>query len=140
MFSPHNVSSNETSPVSRSLLEQLTRRHFFGRTAAGIGTAALAALLGREGLAAPIAASGKGILDGTHFPAKAKRVIYLFMSGGPSQLDLFDHKPSLADKRGTELPASVRMGQRITGMTSGQKTLPVAPSIFTFKQHGQSGS
>ena len=140
MFSPHNIPSNETSPASRSLLEQLTRRHFFGRTASGIGTAALAALLGREGLAAPTTASGKGILEGTHFPAKAKRVIYLFMSGGPSQLELFDHKPSLADKRGTELPASVRMGQRITGMTSGQKTLPIAPSIFTFKQHGQSGS
>ena len=75
-----------------------------------------------------------------HFPPKAKRVIYLHQSGGPSQLDLFDYKPELHKHSGLDLPASVRMGQRITGMTSGQATLPVTPSIFSFKQHGQSGA
>src|SRR3954453_15065203 len=75
-----------------------------------------------------------------HFPAKAKRVIFLHQSGGPSQMDLFDYKPQLNKLQGTELPASIRMGQRITGMTSGQKTLPVAHSIFKFAQHGQSGA
>src|SRR5215471_11950350 len=102
----------------------LTRRHFFQRTAAGIGIPALASLLNAE----------------THFAATAKRVIYLHQSGAPSQLDLFDYKPKLAKLQGTELPASVRMGQRITGMTSGQSTLPVAKSIFKFQQHGQSGA
>ena len=75
-----------------------------------------------------------------HFPPKIKRVIYLFQSGAPSQLDLFDHKAALRDKKGMELPDSVRMGQRITTMTSGQKAFPVAPSIFKFAQHGQSGA
>jgi Protein of unknown function (DUF1501) len=75
-----------------------------------------------------------------HFPPKIKRVIYLFQSGAPSQLDLFDYKPALRDKKGIELPESVRMGQRITTMTSGQKSYPVAPSIFKFAQHGQSGA
>src|SRR5262249_49085974 len=77
---------------------------------------------------------------GPHFPAKAKRVIYLFQSGAPSQMDLFDHKPALKDKRGIELPSGVRMGQRITTMTSGQKSLPVAPSIFPFARHGLCGA
>src|SRR5262249_5080987 len=71
---------------------------------------------------------------------KAKRVIYLFQSGAPSQMDLFDDKSSLRDRRGIELPDSIRMGQRITTMTSGQKSLPVAPSAFKFARHGQSGA
>jgi hypothetical protein len=75
-----------------------------------------------------------------HFPAKAKRVIYLFQSGAPSQLDLFDHKPELRERRGIDLPDSVRMGQRITTMTSGQKRLPVAPSLFAFARHGRCGA
>ncbi|MBC8164259.1 MAG: DUF1501 domain-containing protein [Bryobacteraceae bacterium] len=111
-----------------------TRRQFFGRSATGIGIGALASLFERTGLAA-------GTLTGaTHFPPTAKRVIFLHQSGGPSQLDLFDYKPGLQKSRGVELPDSVRMGQRITGMTSGQGTLPVAPSIFNFKQHGKSGA
>src|SRR5439155_6662974 len=86
----------------------LTRRHFFQRTAAGIGIPALASLLMAE----------NGPLPGLpHFPPKAKRVIYLHQSGAPSQLDLFDYKPGLTKLQGTELPGSVRMGQRITGMT-----------------------
>jgi hypothetical protein len=75
-----------------------------------------------------------------HFPARAKRVIYLFQSGAPSQLDLFDSKPAIREKRGIELPDSVRMGQRITTMTSGQKSLPVAPTVFQFARHGESGA
>jgi hypothetical protein len=120
----------------------LSRREFFGRSRAGIGGLALASLLNPELLAGASSPGAKAeALPGLpHFPPKAKRVIFLHQSGAPSQLDLFDYKPMLNRLRGTELPASVRMGQRITGMTAGQATLPVAPSIFQFKQHGQSGA
>jgi hypothetical protein len=111
-----------------------TRRHFFSRTATGIGVAALASLVQRSGFAAP------GNVGLPHFTPTAKRIILLHQSGGPSQLDLFDYKPELQKRRGIELPDSIRMGQRITGMTSGQGTLPVAPSIFNFKQQGKSGA
>ncbi len=119
-----------------------TRRHFFGRTAAGIGTAALASLTNPQLFAAPATATAedRGVLGDTHFPAKAKRVIYLFMSGAPSQLDLYDYKPQMQEMFDKDLPDSVRMGQRITTMTSGQKRLPVAPSMFKFQQHGKSGA
>ena len=111
-----------------------TRRHFFSRSATGLGIAALANLMQRAGVAAP------GAIASPHFKPTAKRVIFLHQSGGPSQLDLFDYKPQLAKHRGIDLPDSIRMGQRITGMTSGQSTLPVAPSIFKFAQHGKSGA
>src|SRR5512144_2280784 len=75
-----------------------------------------------------------------HFAPKAKRVIYLFQSGGPSQMELFDYKPRLKDLATTELPESIRQGQRLTGMTSTQTSFPVAPSLFQFKQHGKSGA
>ena len=108
---------------------QMTRRQLFGRASAGIGTAALASLLGEgRALAAP------------HFAPKAKRVIYLFMHGGPSQIDLFDHKPGLQKLHGQEFPASVLGDQRLTGMTSGQKSKPITASMFRFQQHGQSGA
>ena len=116
---------NAASPLA------FTRRQFFSRTAAGIGGVALASLLNRSLFAADA---------GTHFAPKAKRVIYLFMHGGPSQLDLFDHKPGLRALHGKELPESVRGTQRLTGMTSGQKSLPVTSSIFNFTQHGQCGA
>jgi hypothetical protein len=109
-----------------------TRRHFFGRTAKGIGLAALASVFEQDGRGAAL----EGL---PHFPPTAKRVIYLHQSGGPSQLDLFDYKPELKKFQGSELPASVRMGQRITGMTSGQSSLPVAASLFKFKPVGESG-
>src|SRR4051794_27456950 len=99
----------------------LTRRCFFGRTATGIGAAALASLLDPTLFAASPKAMGL-----PHRPARAKRVIYLFQAGAPSQADLFDPKPELAKRFREELPASVRQGQRLTGMTSGQKGLPVA--------------
>ncbi len=118
----------------------LTRRHFFGRAATGIGAAALGSLLNPGMLAARGAGAPGVVLGKPHFPPKAKRVIYLFMAGGPSQIDLFDHKPRLASLHKSELPASVRMGQRITGMTSGQSSLPVVNSMFKFAQHGKSGT
>src|SRR4051812_42272033 len=103
----------------------LARRQFLTRTGAGL--AALASLFDRSPAA-------------THFPAKAKSIIYLFMHGGPSQIDLFDHKPRLTDWHGKELPASVRGDQRLTGMTSGQASLPVTASAFRFAQHGRCGT
>ncbi|MBL8214548.1 MAG: DUF1501 domain-containing protein [Bryobacterales bacterium] len=119
-------------------MNDITRRHFFSRSTLGLGTAALASLLPRDAMAATGAASAA--LPGLpHHAPTAKRVIYLFQHGAPSQLDLFDYKPGLAKRRGEDLPASVRMGQRLTGMTAYQATFPTAPSIFKFAQHGKSG-
>ncbi len=128
-------------PIREHFL-QLTRRHFFGRLATGIGTAALGSLLNPALLAeAPLKLKRVGGLPGLpHFAPKAKRVIYLHMAGGPSQIDLFDYKPNLEKVHGTELPASVRMGQRITTMTSGQSSFPCVKSLFKFSQHGQNGT
>ena len=119
------------------------RRHFFSRTATGIGTAALASLVNPDLFSAQ-AATGRtaigGLPDLPHATPKAKRVIYLFMSGAPSQLDMWDYKPQLNEWFDKDLPDSVRNGQRITTMTSGQKRFPIAPSIFKFNQHGSSGA
>jgi hypothetical protein len=123
----------------------LTRRHFFGRMATGIGAAALGSLVNPNlfasmvGRTVPVS-SGNRALNATHLPARAKRIIYLFMAGGPSQMDLLDYKPSLDKLDQGELPDSIRMGQRLTGMTSGQKSFPVVKSIFKFSQHGKSGT
>jgi hypothetical protein len=113
----------------------LARRGFLGRSAAGL--AAVSTLLAEDGFAQTPALN-----PGTsppHFPGKAKRVIYLFQSGAPSQLDLFDHKPVLEKHRDADLPDSIRKGQRLTGMTSKQARFPIAPSNFAFARHGQSG-
>ena len=120
----------------------LTRRHFFGRSSAGIGAAVLASLMGQPAHAsAAIDELGKGaVLDRLHFPAKAKRVIYLFMSGGPSQMDMWDYKPLLNEKNGEELPDSVRQGQRLSTMSGFQSSLPLAGSQFKFEQHGKNGT
>ena len=115
----------------------LNRRHFFSRAGLGLGALGLASLLDENvsGAAAP------GGLPGVpHFAAKAKRVIYLFQSGAPSQLDLFDAKPKLAGLHATELPDSIRKGQRLTGMTATQDQFPVAPTKFKFAQHGRGGA
>lgn len=128
------------------LRELLTRRYFFSKSAHGIGIAALASLLNptRAPAAGDAADAGllarPGILNGPHFPARAKSVIYLFMSGGPSHIDLLDHHPNLKNYHGMELPASVRMGQRITGMTSGQSSFPCVYPVFKFDQHGECGA
>ncbi len=113
--------------------EGYTRRDFLKKTSLGLGALSLSGLLNPTGLfgANPTL---------PHFPAKVKRVIYLFQSGAPSQLDLFDYKPLLIKKNGEELPDSIRGGKRITGMTAGQSTFPMVGSIFDFKQHGQSGA
>src|SRR6266849_5905480 len=122
----------------------MTRRQFFRRSTAGIaiGIPALAALLTNDGFAADTANDAKtgGLVGLPHFAPKAKRVIFLHQSGAPSQIELFDHKPNLGKWQGTDLPDSVRMGQRITGMTSGQSSLPVAASIFKFDRVGKSGA
>ena len=121
----------------------LTRRHFFGRTATGIGTAALASLLNPQLFAAPAVPADlttHGMLPMLHFAPRAKQVIFLFMSGGPSAIDLFNYRPKLRDFHGQELPDSVRGGQRITGMTSGQKSFPCVAPMFQFAQHGQCGT
>jgi uncharacterized protein (DUF1501 family) len=119
----------------------LARRQFLGNSAVGLGATALAALLNPQLLAAPQRGEGRpGELKQLHLPAKAKRVIYLVMSGGPSHIDLLDYKPELKKHHGEELPASIRMGQRITGMTAGQKSFPCASSLFKFEKHGQSGA
>jgi hypothetical protein len=118
---------------------EMNRRDFFGRFALGMGGMALFGLLNRDAFAAaPAVNPFKGILDQPHFAPKAKRIIYLFMSGGPSQHDLFDYKPLLNKLNGQDLPASVRMGQRLTGMSGNQATLPLAGSLFQFAQHGES--
>ena len=117
----------------------VTRRRFFGRAATGIGAAALASLLQKDGYAAPHAQTG-GLAGLPHFAPRAKRVIFLFQSGAPSQIDLFDYKPQLRKHHKQELPDSIRRGQRITGMTAGQDSFPVAASIFKFRRRGQSGA
>ncbi|MCG3196118.1 MAG: DUF1501 domain-containing protein [Candidatus Omnitrophica bacterium] len=123
-------------PVTR-FQQFLTRRRFFGLAGKGIGAAALASLLGKDN---PATAAGvPGVMKELHHLPKAKRVIYLAMAGGPSHIDLYDHKPKLKELHGTELPASVRMNQRLTGMTSGQSTFPVVSPFFSFAQHGNSG-
>ena len=131
------------NPLRESKLIE-TRRHFFGRTAGGIGTAALASLLNPGLFAAQevneTTTAVQGLAGLPHFASKAKRVIYLFMSGAPSQLDMWDYKPRMVNWFDKELPDSVRNGQRITTMTSGQKRFPIAPSTFKFKRHGQQGT
>ncbi|MGE5191373.1 MAG: DUF1501 domain-containing protein [Deltaproteobacteria bacterium] len=119
--------------------QRVARRHFFGRAGSVVGLAALSSLLEREGFAAPQAIATESKLT-PHFASKAKRVIYLFQSGGPSHLELFDYKPKLRDLQGTELPDSIRQGQRLTGMTSGQKSFPVVASKFSFAQAGRHGA
>jgi hypothetical protein len=118
-------------------IQMLTRRHFFGRTALGLGAAALASLTAQHAGAAT-ATGGRPELP--HFAPKAKRAIYLFMNGGPSQLDMFDYKPALDKMFDKDLPESIRKGQRLTTMTSGQARFPLAPSKYKFARHGQSGA
>ena len=121
--------------------ESDTRRHFFGKTASGVGAIALAHLLGRDLNASDGATPATDGLAGLpHFAPKAKRVIWLFQSGGPSQIETFDPKPNLAKLRGQDLPESIRKGQRLTTMTSGQSSFPLVESAFDFGQHGESGT
>jgi len=127
----HDPMNPHTNPLA------VNRRAFFRSGARGLGGVALASLLTSDGVADTTPSAGD---QKTHFPAKAKRIIYLFQSGGPAQQDLFDHKPTLNDMNGEELPASIRGEQRLTGMSVNQSSLPLAGSHFKFSQHGKSGA
>ncbi len=115
----------------------MSRRHFLNSFGMGLGGIALSSLLKPEALLG--ASNSRSVLGTSHFAPKAKRVIYLFQSGGPSQLDLYDPKPTLIKKHGTELPEEIRQGQRLTAMSGNQASLPLAGSPFKFVPHGQSG-
>ncbi len=121
----------------------LTRRKLLQLGARGLGALGAASLL-EPGLSAAPSPSASGGLTGTlgapHFKPKAKRVIYLFFSGGPSHIDMYDYHPKMREIHGIELPDSIRNGQRITGMTSGQKSFPCVAPMFEFSRHGQNGS
>lgn len=128
----HSYSRLSDNPLT------MTRRQFFGKSAKGLGGVALASLLNEKCFSAQ---SPVGGLPGfPNFAPKAKRIIYLFQSGGPSQIDMFDYKPNLNEVHGQEVPDSVFNGQRLTGMTAGQTSFPVARSIYNFEQVGQSGN
>ncbi|MBT9483574.1 DUF1501 domain-containing protein [Sediminibacterium sp.] len=128
--------------MNKELLEHslsFNRRKFLSKLSLGIGSVALGSLL------IPDLFSGKpdeeALMAGLpHFAPKAKRIIYLFQNGAPSQLDLFDYKPKLQEMFGQDLPESIRMGQRLTGMTADQKKFPLAGTVFNFKQHGKHGA
>jgi len=120
----------------------LTRRHFFGSAGLSLGSAALYSMMANESRGAELTGTKTGInaaLPITHFAPKAKRVIYLHMVGGPSQLDTYDYKPKMGEFYDKDLPDSIRMGQRLTTMTSGQARFPVAPSKYKFTQQGKCG-
>lgn len=121
-----------------------TRRQFLSKMGKGFGLAALSAIGANQlrGAGSGVAGSplGSGALGATHFPAKAKRGIYLFMAGAPSQMDMFDYKPDMSKLFDTDLPETIRGGQRLTGMTSEQARFPIAPSIYGFKPYGKSGA
>jgi hypothetical protein len=121
-------------PIDRGAPDGLSRRAFFRSAGGGLGALALSTLLSRE------AGAAAGLAGLPHFAPRATRVISLFQSGAPSQLDLFDPKPGLVDRAGTELPESIRKGQRLTGMTATQASFPVAPSAFRFDRHGEGGA
>jgi hypothetical protein len=125
-----------------ALQDALNRRIFLRHATSGIGAASLGMLLRGNARAqdnTPGSAQIGGLAGFPNHTPRAKRVIYLFQSGAPSQMDLFDPKPAMEKERGKDLPDSIRMGQRLTGMTAGQSKFPVAPSMFKFQQHGQSG-
>ena len=122
--------------LNRSAFANLTRRAFFARGSVGLGAAALASIDPKLAGAARVG----GQPDLPHHQPKAKRAIYLFMSGAPSQLDMWDHKPKMQELFDKDLPDSIRQGQRLTTMTSGQSRFPIAPSIYKFKPHGRSGT
>jgi len=136
------------SDLKREWATLQTRRHFLGRTGKVLGWAAIASLLGDRALRgdthlATNAQSGSKSTDGLrlpHFAPKAKRAIYLFMSGGPSQVDLLDYKPHLTDLYDKDIPDSVRGAQQLTGMTAGQARFPIAPARWGFKRYGKTGT
>jgi len=136
-----NDQKTTMNPVREAQLVE-TRRQFFGRCACGLGAAALGSLLNPRLFAEAMSAQDalSGVLGSPHFAPRAKRIIYMFQSGAPSQMDLFDYKPQLHARFNEDIPDSVVMGQRFTTMTSGQKRFPVAPTMFKFSRYGKSGA
>jgi hypothetical protein len=132
-----NCNDTQFLALDAAAREAVTRRTFLRQSGGGIGIAALGGLLSGGSAAQSQAAMLPGF---SHHAPRAKRIIYLFQSGAPSQMDLFDPKPEMVAQRGKDLPESIRKGQRLTTMTSGQKSFPIAPSLFKFAQHGQSGA
>ena len=123
------------------ITDHLNRREFLRKSGMGLGAVALSSLMNPlDAFSASGSDPGKGILGAPHFVPRAKRVIYLFQSGGPSQFETFDYKPILEKMNGQELPDSVRKGQRLTGMSAGQSSLPLAGSQFRFSQYGKTGT
>ncbi len=130
------MSDTHTLPhVLQEHISAVTRRHFFGQASLGLGTAAVTSLFPHSTCGA-----ADGLLGLPHFAPRAKRAIYLFMAGAPCQVDMFDYKPKMKEMYDQDLPDSVRQGQRLTTMTSGQERFPIAPSIYNFSQYGQSGA
>ncbi|MFY0607632.1 MAG: DUF1501 domain-containing protein [Cyclobacteriaceae bacterium] len=131
------------NPELRKEENKIDRRQFLTKTSMGIGAMALGSLMGMDGLTAAAKQASTDPLAGAfpglpHFAPKAKRIVYLFQSGGPSQFETFDYKPKLSNMFGQELPESVRGSQRLTGMSSSQSSFPIAPSMYKFDQHGDS--
>lgn len=120
------------------LFQAHSRRAFLGTTAGSLGLTALGSLMAEDFNSGARATAGQQTLS--RIAPKAKRVIFLFQSGAPSQIELFDHKPELEQRRGEDLPESIRRGQRLTNMTAGQNKFPVVPSMYKFARHGQSGA
>src|SRR5436190_9775960 len=136
---PTNPAMCDSHPIEE--LQHVSRRHFFGTSAAGIGSVALETLLGQSlGRSAQAATLNNTTESKLQFPPRIKRVIYLFQAGGPAQQDLFDYKPLLNEQNGQQLPEHIRGGQRLTGMSAQQASIPLAGSIFKFARHGQSGA
>src|SRR6186997_1684314 len=127
--------------MEKEILEHrlsMNRRKFLSNLSIGLGSVALGSLLIPDLFSGGAETESNPILGLPHFAPKAKRVIYLFQNGAPSQLDLFDYKPKLIEMFGQDLPASIRMGQRLTGMTADQKKFPLAGTTFKFNQYGES--
>lgn len=135
------MNAHPIDSIAREMVREETRRAFFGRGVQGIGALALHSLLSQPALAGAAPDKAIGGIDGLpHFPPKARRVIYMHMVGAPPQMELFDYKPEMSKWFDKDLPDSIRQGQRLTTMTSGQSRFPIAPSVFKFAQHGQSGA
>lgn len=132
-----HITNFSQTPEDQCALNE-SRRQFFARGARGIGMVALSQLMAQ---AAVVDKPAIGALPGMpHFPPKVKRCVYMHLVGAPSQLDLFDYKPKMKDWYDKDLPESIRAGQRLTTMTSGQSRFPIAPSVFKFAQHGKGGA
>jgi hypothetical protein len=126
--------------IKQIIASTINRRTFLSTASLGLGSLALGSLINPQTLFGGGAPQGGGFLKAPHIAPKAKRVVYLFQSGGPSQLEMFDYKPMLQKMHGQDLPASVRKGQRLTAMSSGQSAFPLVGSPYQFAQHGKSGA